>query len=185
MSFCIKVMAVIKRDIGPCCILEGKSAKEALAIINTNEEKIAIIVKENGQICGTITDGDIRRALLEGKDLEESVNIVMNRNPYIENENSTSELINSKMIKHGLSRIPLVDDKMRAKKLAILSENFNRAKRENPVLIMAGGKGKRLHPLTLDCPKPMIEVNGRPMLEIVINNFIDCGFKLLHLSKLP
>lgn len=168
------LMSNIKQTTASCTVLESRPIKEALEIINNEKSRTAIIVDEIGRLKGTVTDGDIRRALLKGVTLAESLALVMNKDPVVGVEESSMEEISLLIAKNKLNCLPIVDRENK------LSEIYVQAKdegiRTNPVIIMAGGKGKRLRPLTSNCPKPMILVKDKPMLEIVIENFKNSGF---------
>lgn len=154
------------------------------AILKINEEKSGIALVVDGEACliGVITDGDIRRAILKGITLEDQVTQAMTRNPVTARNNYSKGELFRMMVQHHISHIPVVDEKNRL--LGIVYEDTLR--RESlltiPVVIMAGGLGTRLRPLTERVPKPMLKVNGKPMLEGIVERFRDLGVEEFYIS---
>ena len=164
---------------------QSKTAMDAISIIDKSEAKIALVKDNNESIIGTITDGDIRRALLCGEGLDCPVIKIMNKNfkfiyidEYKENTISLLKLIKEK----ELIAIPILDRQKKLVKVLFSTDLLENKIIENPVLIMAGGKGKRLYPQTENCPKPMLKVGNKPMLEIILENYILYGFKKFFIS---
>lgn len=143
---------------------------------------MALVVDEEAGLLGVITDGDIRRAILKGVLLEDSVTLAMSRDPVTGKPYHTKGELFRMMVSHCVSHIPVVDDDN--KLLGIVYEDALR--RESlltaPVVIMAGGLGTRLRPLTEKIPKPMLKVNGKPMLEQIIERFRDLGTVEFYIS---
>ncbi|MCX5907024.1 MAG: sugar phosphate nucleotidyltransferase, partial [Deltaproteobacteria bacterium] len=154
------------------------------AILKINEEKsgIALIVNREACLIGVITDGDIRRAILKGITLKDPVTQAMTCNPVTAKNNYSKGELFRIMVQHHISHIPVVDEKNRL--LGIVYEDTLR--RESlltiPVVIMAGGLGTRLRPLTEKVPKPMLKVNGKPMLECILERFRDLGVETFYIS---
>lgn len=157
------------------------SLKAALALIDSTGWQIALVLGNGDHLLGVVTDGDIRRALLRGVSLESTVDGVMNRNPRTLPLGSGPEEILGYMRKHVLHHIPLVEGS-RLVELATLDELIGAVARENPVVLMAGGMGRRLRPLTQDTPKPLLSVGGQPILQTIIENLSDQGFRRFFLS---
>ena len=162
---------------------ENCKALEAIKIINKTEFYIALIVDHNFKMVGTITDGDIRRGLLKGYSLESEAKNFMNKDfKYISEENMTKLNVN-KFFDSGISLIPLLNKEGKVKEL--LKKEDLLLKQNNLIdtaVIMAGGEGKRLMPKTSNCPKPMIKIKGKPMLEIILEKCINFGFKNFYFS---
>lgn len=157
------------------------SIKGALKVIDKEALRVALVVESN-KLVGIVTDGDIRRGILKGIDLIDPVKKVMNKTPLSANVNlSTAELKKLMQQKQILS-LPLVDEQGQLVGLKTLHETLSIEKRENPVFIMAGGFGTRLRPLTDNCPKPMLKVGDKPMLETLINHFKSHGFYKFYIS---
>lgn len=161
---------------------ETQTIKEALEVLDKGALRIALVVSPDDTLKGVVTDGDIRRGLLKGVGLERPVLDVMTITPRtVSPEQSFSE-VKELMENLDLLAIPVVNDECKVVDLHILKESFFYPEVENPVFIMAGGFGTRLRPLTDNCPKPMLNVGGRPMLETIIRQFKKQGFKNFFLS---
>lgn len=157
------------------------SIKEALRVIDKEALRVALVVDKN-KLVGMVTDGDLRRGILQGIKLSASVSEVMNTNPVSANVSSNSADLKALMQSRKILSLPIVDDDDQLVGLKTLYDTLMIEKRENPVFIMAGGFGTRLKPLTDNCPKPMLKVGGKPMLETLINNFKNHGFYKFYIS---
>lgn len=151
---------------------------EAIKLLDKNGNGVLPVVDENNIFIGLITDGDIRKAILNKKlDLEH----IINKNPYQLNIKSSKMQRIQYLKKIKRRQIPLIDDENQFISLFTLDEvEFNR--KENAVVIMAGGLGTRLGELTKDTPKPMLHVGNKPILETIIEKFIEFGFHKFYLS---
>ena len=154
----------------------------ALQIIDQGAAQIALVVDDHGHLLGTLTDGDVRRGLLHGETLETPVERLMNRQfRYVRCGEDQAEVLEM-MRRESLCHIPVLDAKGRVVEILLLQELIAPAQLPNPVVIMAGGKGTRLRPQTEYCPKPMLPVDGKPMLEILLEQCIASGFRQFYLS---
>jgi dTDP-glucose pyrophosphorylase len=158
------------------------SLRDAIAVLDRGSRQIAIIVDSQGRIAGTLTDGDVRRALLKQLPLETPVSEVMARKPRTAPADSTKERILHLMERHNLSQVPLVAPDGRVVGLETLHGLLHGQRKDNAVFLMAGGFGKRLQPLTDNCPKPLLQVGDKPILEIIIENFVKVGFHRFFVS---
>ncbi|MEQ8352753.1 MAG: nucleotidyltransferase family protein [Leptospiraceae bacterium] len=158
------------------------SLVDAIQKIDASGAQIAIIADEQGKLEGVLTDGDVRRSILKGYDLKVLVKDVMNRNPRTVLASTPSSEILHIMRKNTYHQIPLVDEEGRVAGLITLDELIGATDRPNRVVLMAGGQGKRLHPLTIDTPKPLLQVGGRPILESIVQRFADQGFVHFFIS---
>ncbi|EDK29084.1 putative sugar-phosphate nucleotide transferase [Vibrionales bacterium SWAT-3] len=156
--------------------------KDALQIIDSEALRGALVVNSSQALLGVVTDGDIRRGLLSGKNLEAPVADVMNRSPMTANSESSREYLIEQMNKLDILFIPIVDDGRLVGLETLHRALVNKPNYQNPVFIMAGGFGTRLKPLTDSCPKPMLKVGGKPILETLIRNFIKAGFQNFYIS---
>lgn len=159
----------------------------SLKIITEGAAQIALVIDGDAKLIGTVTDGDIRTGILQGKTLEDSVEKVMNPYPIkaIENINlnkSERESYLSIMLKHHIRQLPIVDELGCVVGLHTLDELLQAKKRENLIVIMSGGAGKRLQPLTNDMPKPMLSMGGKPLLEVNIDKLRAQGFQRFCLT---
>lgn len=155
---------------------------EALKTIDAGALQIVLIVDENQRLLGTVTDGDVRRGILRKISLDDPVRLVMNSQPTTARDDSGREPILALMRERSLHQIPVVDQQGRLVGLEILEDLLRPQRRENWVVLMAGGMGTRLRPLTSNCPKPMLPIGGKPILETILQNFIDSGFHKFYFS---
>ena len=155
---------------------------EAIDKITTAGTQLALVLDGDGRLIGVLTDGDIRRALLRGQWLTTPVAEVMNPQPTMASVDTPRDEILSLMRRHVFHHLPLVDENHRVVGLATLDELIGAVERPNWVVLMAGGLGTRLRPLTEDCPKPLLSVGGKPILESILDNFIEQGFRRFFLS---
>jgi dTDP-glucose pyrophosphorylase len=158
------------------------TALEALMVIDRGAAQIALVVDDQQLMLGTLTDGDIRRGLLDGETLEAPAERLMNRQfRYVLSGEDHAEVLEM-MRREVLHQIPVLDAHGRVVELLLLQELLTPAQLPNAVVIMAGGKGTRLRPHTEHCPKPMLLVDGKPMLEILLEQCIASGFRQFYLS---
>ncbi|MBN1521882.1 MAG: nucleotidyltransferase family protein [Candidatus Aureabacteria bacterium] len=154
---------------------------ETMQFINDNEFGIALVVDGEGRLMGTVTDGDIRRALLSGKTMDADIAGVMKKNPIVVPQSMTGKSIAELMRINGIYHLPVIDSS--GKLVHLESERIYGAIKESlTAFIMAGGEGMRLRPLTENIPKPMLKVAGRPLLEIIIDLLKAHGFKNIILN---
>jgi CBS-domain-containing membrane protein len=175
-------MSQSKIDVQSLLLTTSASLSDAIKVIDVGHVQIAFVVDENKRLIGSVTDGDIRRALLRGESLDTAVEKIMFRNFRALPTSATEEEALALMRREMLHQIPALDEQGRVVRLFLLEELIKPKKRTNPVVIMAGGEGKRLRPLTQDCPKPMLRVGGKPLLEIILEQCIDAGFQHFYLS---
>jgi dTDP-glucose pyrophosphorylase len=141
-----------------------------LAIHNLDQVaiKIVLVVNDQGVLVGTISDGDIRRGLLRGLTMGNSIEDIVQRNPLVVPPEMGVEIVKQLMVANKVQQIPVVDDGRRVTGLHLWDEIATPQPLTNSMVIMAGGKGTRLLPHTENCPKPMLPVAGKPMLEHII-----------------
>ena len=146
------------------------SLQEAVKNLNDVAIKICLVVNGKGELEGTISDGDIRRALLRGSTLASPVTDVLRRNPMVVPEGMSRDLVLQLMTTNKIQQIPVVDTHNHPVGLHLWNDFMEPVERSNLMVIMAGGMGTRLRPHTEYCPKPMLLVTGRPMLEHIIEH---------------
>lgn len=156
--------------------------KDAIRIIDQGALKIALVVDEGNRLVGTVSDGDVRRGILRGGDLQDRVERIMNGNPLTAGRNDGREKILSQMRQKLIYQIPLVDDDGVLVGLEVIDNLLKAAKRDNWVVLMAGGLGSRLKQLTAETPKPLLKVGDKPILETILCNFIEHGFCRFFIS---
>jgi len=156
---------------------------QAVEAINLGGIRLALVVNDEQHLVGLITDGDIRRALLAHKDFSSPVAHVMNNNPLVVQEGTSTAEMLAIMREHSILHLPIVD----ADGKLIAVETFERlsnykAAKTTPIFLMAGGFGTRLRPLTNTIPKVMLKVGSRPILETIMLGFIEHGFSEFYIS---
>ncbi len=156
--------------------------RDAMRTIDKAALRIGLVCDEQNKLLGTVTDGDIRRGLLAACDMCDPIIDVMNKNPTVVKLTDTRQQRIDIMDKYDLLSLPVVDDNHCLIGLETLHQVLQPKKQDNPVFIMAGGFGTRLRPLTDHCPKPMLRVGDKPMLEHLINQFISLGFHDFYIS---
>lgn len=159
-----------------------ETIRDAMRTIDEAALRIGLVCDEQHRLLGTITDGDIRRGLLAATDMCDPVTKVMNKTPTVVKPTDTRQQRLDIMDKYDLLSLPIVDDNNCLVGLETLHQVLQPKKQDNPVFIMAGGFGTRLRPLTDHCPKPMLHVGDKPMLEHLINQFINLGFHDFYIS---
>jgi dTDP-glucose pyrophosphorylase len=155
---------------------------DAIAKIDASGLQVALVLNADGTLAGVLTDGDIRRAILRGKGLQIPASETMNRTPTTVPASAPTDEKLTLMRRMTLHHLPLVDDTGRVVGLETLDELTGAVERLNWVVLMAGGLGTRLQPLTNKYPKPLLTVGGKPILETILESFVEQGFKRIFLS---
>lgn len=169
-------------DVKNIILNKSDSILKALELLDLYALRIVLVVDEKNQLLGSVTDGDIRRGLLKGQDLHASVATIMHTTPYsIEEGTLTSRQIFEIMREKRYLALPVIKDGQLVN-IITLDELIRTKRKENPVFIMAGGFGTRLRPLTDKCPKPMLPVGGKPLLETIICSLKEQGFYKFYIS---
>lgn len=163
-------------------LTQESSIKEALKIIDSGAMRIAVVVDDEGKLVGTVTDGDIRRGILNSISFEDSIQSVMFKTPTVCKIDDTKEKILDVAIAKKLYQIPIVDANGKIVGIEEVDELLKPKLKTNKVVLMVGGLGTRLRPLTEEMPKPMLKVGDRPILETIIENFRKYGFINIILS---
>ena len=176
-------------DVESFCISPGHTLRDAMACIDRNAEGIALVVDAERRLLGTISDGDTRRAILAGTDLDLPVSEVLDRaresgrpTPTTAPVDTPSHELLHLMNERVLRQIPLVDAEGRVVDLALLGDLARSYELPLTALVMAGGFGTRLSPLTDDLPKPMLSIGDTPMLERIVGQLRDAGVRRVNLA---
>ena len=156
-------------------INQNASIKEALEVIDKGAIKVAVVLSDDGLLLGMLNDGDIRRALLKGMSLGDSIAGIINKHPVVANINDTKERILELANEKKLHQIPIISN---GKLIGIqdIREFLAPKNKPNKVILMVGGLGTRLRPLTNDVPKPMLDVGNKPILHTIVENFVKYGY---------
>ncbi len=178
-------MLLKRKSLAKCIINEDCNLREVISTIEAGGLRIALVLNKEKKLVGTITDGDIRRGLLRGLSLKSPIQSIIKKN-YINATDKVSKKEILRMMKeNGISQIPIISDEKKLIGLQI-SENLLPITSEllipNYALIMAGGRGERLKPITNDCPKPLLPINGKPILEIILEQCKESGIRNFYIS---
>lgn len=155
---------------------ENSTIKDALKVIGHNNLRIALVLTRNKTLKGIVTDADIRHGLLNDLTLDDSVKLIMKQNPITANENTPLEQIINLASKNNIYEIPILNKKNQVIKVESVAKIILSRTNLNEVVIMAGGLGSRLAPLTNKTPKPMLKVGSKPILQTIIERLIKQNF---------
>lgn len=170
----------MKNNIKDFTIIHYKTIKDAMEQLNGLSGKGIYVVDNEDKVCGSITDGDIRRALLRGSAINDNVKSAMQENFIFGREDFNDLQKKDLLLKHDIQSFPVLDD---SKKLMDIYSTDNDENYDDiHVVLMAGGMGTRLGKITEHIPKPMVEVAGKPMLERIIKKINDQGFSKFFIS---
>lgn len=163
-------------------IAPGATLRDALRNIDDTGAGIALVVDAGRRLLGTLSDGDIRRALIRGEDLDGPCGAFANPTPATAAAEMDPASRLGLLRSRKLRQLPLVDGAGRVVGLSTVSDFLEMPERTEAVVIMAGGRGTRLAELTAHTPKPMLKVGPRPMLDTVVDAFAAQGFRRIFLS---
>lgn len=168
-------------------IKPNHTIKQALRQMDAMGEKTLFVVDDHELLLGTITDGDIRRWILKGRNLAQGISKVMNAKPVCLNPNFEQKIAKQLMIKQMLECLPIIDGNKKVISAVWWVDLFEKEskklkKLKIPVVIMAGGEGARLAPFTKILPKPLMPIGDKPIIEIIIDRFMDYGCDDFYLS---
>ncbi len=158
------------------------SLRDMIAVIDNNRRQFAVVVDESDHLLGVVADGDIRRAILRGATLDSLAIDIMNSEPKTALTTDSSVRIFERMVEDDIRHLPLLDRDGKITSVATMDDFVHPERMTTPVILMAGGKGQRLYPLTKDLPKPMLPVGGTPILGIILERIRAQGFKDVRIS---
>jgi len=163
-------------DLTHVVVREGVTLRQVLEAMTRSGKQIALVTDGDRHLLGLVTDGDVRKAILRGTSLEAKANEAMNRHPVVGEPGMTEGEALGLMRGRRIRHLPLLDNQRRVVDLLILDDLLGpRAALRNRAVIMAGGQGTRLSPLTESTPKPLLTVGGKPLLEILIERLRQSG----------
>lgn len=176
-------------DISAMCLTLSDPIRQAIVCIDRTRWKIALVVDNERHLLGTVTDGDVRRAILAGIDLNSPVKTLLDRRAPVAHPTpltasvgtSRADLL-SMMNEYTLRHIPLVDESGRVVEVALLDDLDREEELPLRAVVMAGGYGTRLRPITEGLPKPMLPIGDRPLLELTLQQLRDAGIKRVNLA---
>lgn len=165
-----------------CLVHDKDTILDTLRVIDRAALKVACLVNEADVLCGIVSDGDVRRALLRGVELSQPIALIANASPVVFHPTDEKPYIIKEMRKRNINAAPLVDAAGHMVGLVTLDELIMRPARDNIVVLMAGGLGTRLRPLTDKVPKPLLKVGSKPILQTILESFIENGFHRFYFS---
>ena len=163
-------------------ILPTASIKDAMQVMDKCALQIIFVADEDNRLLGVVTDGDVRRSLLRDGTFSQPVAGIMNRHPVSAKQGTGRPALLRMMRAKTIRQIPLVDEENHLVGLAQMEEMLYPARRDNAVVLMAGGLGTRLRPLTDKIPKPLLKVGSKPILETILESFLDAGFHRFYFA---
>jgi dTDP-glucose pyrophosphorylase len=172
----------MKFSIDKYCIGVNSTIKEAMVVIDKNLTGGALVVNEESELVGTITDGDIRRAILRDCSINESIEGTYFKKFKFVTEMHSKKKAKEYMLSNNIRQVPVIDSDKKLTDLYFLDDILSYDIKENYVFILAGGLGTRLMPLTENVPKPMLKVGDKPILELIIDQFKEFGFRNFIIS---
>lgn len=176
-------MIPARREMGlPVVPGPAPSIRLGMEVIEEYSLNAALVVGDDRTLLGVVTDGDLRRALLRGASVEDSLIPFMTDSPVTAREDESRSAVLDLMLSRSIDQVPVVDSTGRLLGLHTLRHVLGRDEKQNPTLILAGGRGTRLGRETKDLPKPMLRVAGRPILERLINHCVGFGFTRITLA---
>jgi dTDP-glucose pyrophosphorylase/predicted transcriptional regulator len=168
------------------CIEPDTPILQALACMNQGSLGIVLVVNQQGKLVNTIVDGDIRRALLSGMDFHGPVANLLERmktsEPVTAQEGVDKSMLLALMKQNHVRQVPILDQQDRVVDLVTERELLPESITPLQAVIMAGGFGKRMQPLTKDCPKPMLPVGDQPLLEVIIEQLKNAGINKVSVT---
>jgi len=172
-------MNYLKKNVNiwqKCMLSLDATIHQAIEMIDKASIKIILVIDGDGKLLGTLSDGDIRRGLINGHTLTDSICLLVNRKPIVVLSTATHDLVLQLMMINKVHQIPVVDEENYVIGIRLWNEIALPVKRSNVIFIMAGGRGSRMNSYTESCPKPMLNVGGKPMIEHIINRAKSEGF---------
>lgn len=151
--------------------------QQAIRNLDKTGLQISLVVSPDGVLAGTLTDGDVRRGLLRGLDLHSPIETIIHREPLLVPPQLGRETVLQLMQANKVHQLPIVDEARHVVGLHLWDSLMVPGEHPNLMVIMAGGRGVRLRPHTENCPKPMLPVGGKPMLEHIIERAKAEGFQ--------
>lgn len=174
----------MKNETSPEAYFLGPDAtiRDAVERINRGASQTALVVDAERHLLGIVTDGDVRRAILRDIPLDRPVSEIMTTEPKVLRAGTPDIEVLRQLRLHVLHQMPVVDAENRVVALRTIDELMGADRAANTVVIMAGGRGTRLRPITNDIPKPMVAIGGRPLLETTISSLVSQGFYRFRIS---
>lgn len=164
------------------CVSEAASLREAMQAVDCGADTICLVLGPAGTLAGVVTDGDLRRALLSGAELDDPIAPYVSRSPRVVPPSASRAHVLDVMRALRISQVPVVSDDGSVVGLHTLHRLLGRRPLASPAVIMAGGRGTRLGDLTRQRPKPLMTVAGRPIVEWMVLELVSAGVSRIYLS---
>lgn len=171
----------IPEAVRDLCVGPDARIYDALDVLESTHREIVLVVSADGHLLGTVTDGDIRRATLRGQDAETRVAGIMYKTPTVGSLDMSARGMMQLMKRLRILQLPIVDAGGRVVDLVLFSEMMQDGPAASKAVVMAGGKGSRLRPLTRDIPKPLLPVGDKPIIETIVDQLVDNGMSDIYL----
>lgn len=182
MSWCERIYMEINKNWQRALLTPEVTLQQAINNLNETGLQIIMVISHDGKLQGTVTDGDIRRGLLRGCDLDSQITSLINQHAFVVPPEMSREGILHLMKANRIRQIPIIDRERRVVGLHLLEEFSNSNNLSNRMVIMAGGLGTRLRPHTENCPKPLLPIAGKPILEHILERASTQGFANFTIS---
>ncbi|MBF0489163.1 MAG: CBS domain-containing protein [Candidatus Omnitrophica bacterium] len=172
----------------PYLISKDKSVKSAMRQMGQEGAKELCVIDPSEELFGVLSNGDIRRWILHGGSLENEVGKVCNSSPKVVKEKWDQENVRKMMLEQRIESVPVLDRDNKVIEILLWEEVFSNKKFKRhaslkaPIVIMAGGKGTRLDPFTRILPKPLIPIGEKPIIEIIMDKFLEYGSPQFYIS---
>jgi len=182
-------MGFMNRDLTNLTVSPHKSIREAIALMELSKLGIVLVIDKDQRLMGTITDGDLRRSALAGGLITDLVKSILEQKtgslfakPIVASAGTDSVELLKILEERSILHLPIVDEYDRVVDLVTMGDLINQQNEPIQAVIMAGGMGMRLRPLTDDLPKPMLPVGNRPLLEIIVNQLKESDIQNINVS---
>ena len=163
-------------------ILKKVNIKKAITILNKHGSKTILVVDKNNKLLGTLSDGDIRKSIIKGFNLKDSIEKIYNDKPFFLYKEDRPHNIKKIFLKKKIDLIPIVNKQLKVLEIILFKNIFDKQEKEKKVdeeyknygvVIMAGGKGIRMQPYTKVFPKPLLPVGNETVIDIIISKFLN------------
>ncbi|MHA7129403.1 nucleotidyltransferase family protein [Algoriphagus namhaensis] len=155
---------------------EKANLREVMSLIEKNKKGVVFVIDGQGVLSGSVSDGDIRRGILNGSQLEDPISQVMNKSPFSLSKEDHKTIDLKKLSNDGIKLVPILDEESKILDLISLTSDHSEIV-PNPVVLMVGGRGIRLEPLTQTVPKPLLKVGNKPILQTILERLHLFGFR--------
>ncbi|MDQ1662752.1 MAG: hypothetical protein QOJ68_2732, partial [Blastococcus sp.] len=170
------------KDADDFLLAEGGTLRDVMTALDRHGHKAVVLVSDDRELSGLVTDGDVRRALLAGAALDEPALPYASRTPTVVRDGAHRGHVLDLMRGLHIEQIPIVDGSGCVVGLHTLQDVVGAPVLQNAAVIMAGGRGSRLGALTQTTPKPLMRVAGRPIIEWIILNLVSSGIRDIYVS---